>query len=66
MPNICDIHPDVLVSSTKFNHYGKMRSFWCEVVTVKCFVEYTKVKDFVSNQGKGKVLVVDCGASKRH
>lgn len=65
-PDLCDAHPDkVRIVATDFNTYGKRRSFGGEIVTVKCFEDNSLVKAQCSEPGKGKVLVVDGGASPR-
>ena len=48
-----------------FNNYGARDSFGGEIVTVKCFEDNSVVKEQVSKPGKGKVMVVDGGASMR-
>ncbi len=65
-PDLCDEHGDaVQVVAPVFNHYGPIRRFGGEVVTVKCFEDNSKVAELVATEGKGKVLVVDGGASPR-
>lgn len=48
-----------------FKSYGAVKSFWGEVVTVKCFEDNSRVKELLATDGTGKVLVVDGGASMR-
>lgn len=65
-PDLCDEHgDDVAVLDPIFNHYGGVRQFGGQVVTVKCFEDNSKVADLVKTPGEGKVLVVDGGASPR-
>ncbi|WP_299794468.1 putative 4-hydroxy-4-methyl-2-oxoglutarate aldolase [uncultured Shewanella sp.] len=49
--------------SAKFKQYGKREIFWGEIVTIKCFEDNSKVKQLLSTQGRGKVLLVDGGGS---
>ena len=48
-----------------FKSYGARKSFGGQVVTVKCFEDNSRVKELLATEGKGKVLVVDGGASMR-
>ena len=56
---------DVQVAGTSFNSYGGKTRFHGEIVTLKLFEDNQLVRDQVSSDGKGKVLVVDGGASMR-
>jgi len=47
------------------NHYGKKQSFFGEVVTLKVFEDNTYVRELLSQNGRGKVLVIDGGGSTR-
>lgn len=65
-PDLCDEFGDeVQVAEPIFQHYGGVRQFGGEVVTVKCFEDNSKVGELVKTAGNGKVLVVDGGASPR-
>ena len=46
-------------------HYGKKHSFYGEVITLKVFEDNTFVRELLSTNGKGKVLVIDGGGSTR-
>lgn len=48
-----------------FKNFGGRQAFGGEVVTVKCFEDNSRVKELLATDGKGKVLVVDGGASMR-
>ena len=48
-----------------FKSYGARQSFAGQVVTVKCFEDNSRVKELLAPDGRGKVLVVDGGASMR-
>jgi regulator of ribonuclease activity A len=65
-PDLCDKYPELVrVVEPMFNNYGARDSFGGEIVTVKCFEDNSVVKEQVSKPGKGKVMVVDGGASMR-
>ena len=65
-PDFCDEYGDaVQVLDPVFKHYGSVRRFGGEVVTVKCFEDNSRVAELVATDGKGCVLVVDGGASPR-
>lgn len=70
--DLLDDHPehDIQVVSPSidgksFKSYGAIKSFGGEIVTVKCFEDNSRVKELLATNGKGKVLVVDGGASMR-
>ena len=65
-PDLCDEFPDVQVVEPGFRNYGGHKAFGGEIVTVKCFEDNSVVKEQVGLPGKGRVMVVDGGASKRH
>ncbi|MEZ5462372.1 ribonuclease E activity regulator RraA [Dokdonella sp.] len=65
-PDLCDAHPDLVrVAEPIFRTYGGRDFFAGRIVTVKCFEDNSRVKELVATPGKGKVLVVDGGASLR-
>mgnify|MGYP000678159880 CR=1 FL=1 len=65
-PDLCDEYPELVqVVEPMFNNYGGRESFGGEIVTVKCFEDNSIVKEQVATPGKGKVMVVDGGASMR-
>lgn len=65
-PDLCDEYGDeVQVAEPVFKHYGGIRQFGGEIVTVKCFEDNSKVGEMVKTPGQGRVLVVDGGASPR-
>lgn len=64
--DLCDAHPDkVQVVESMFTNYGGRAIFGGQIVTVKCHEDNTVVKEQVGLPGKGKVMVVDGGGSKR-
>ncbi len=65
-PDLCDEFGDaVRVAAPVFNHYGAIRQFGGEVVTVKCFEDNSKIGEMLRAPGKGRILVVDGGGSPR-
>ena len=68
--DLCDEHKnntdgDFRVLPPVFKDYGRQIKFSGQVSTVKCFEDNTLVKAAVDSPGKGRVLVVDGGASLR-
>ena len=47
-------------------HFGGKRRFHGAVVTIKCFEDNSRLKEMVSTNGAGRVLVVDGGGSTRY
>lgn len=64
-PDLCDAYPEVAVVEPMFSNFGGHDSFGGEIVTVKCFEDNSVVKELVEQDGTGKVMVVDGGASMR-
>ncbi|MBR7888583.1 putative 4-hydroxy-4-methyl-2-oxoglutarate aldolase [Marinomonas sp. A79] len=66
LPDLCDLYPEQLqIADPIFSSYGKRQHFCGEVVTVSCFEDNSRVRELVAENGKGKVMVVDGGGSKR-
>ena len=63
--DLCDENTGVKVAEPIFQHYGAKASFGGEIVTVKVHEDNVLVKSTLQEQGHGKVLVVDGGASLR-
>ncbi len=68
--DLLDDHPDTQVCQPSmdgkfFRSFGGRRSFFGEVVTIKCFEDNSRVKELLATPGQGRVLVVDGGASMR-
>ena len=65
--DLCDEHGDLLqVATPRLTFFGASRTLAGEVVTVKCFEDNSKVVEQLDTPGKGRVLVVDGGASLRY
>ncbi|QUX95773.1 ribonuclease activity regulator protein RraA [Marinomonas sp. CT5] len=66
LPDLCDLYPDKLqIAEPIFTSYGKRTHFYGEVVSVYCFEDNSRVRELVAQNGKGKVMVIDGGGSKR-
>ena len=74
--DLCDVHmPDPVdaivpraveaASVNYFRDYGSKRRFFGPISTVKCFENNPLVRKALEEEGKGRVLVVDAGASTR-
>lgn len=65
-PDICDRYESqVTLLDLPLQNYGMRSSFWGEIVTVRCYHDNSKVREVLSQKGKGKVLVVDGHGSRR-
>lgn len=59
-PDICDKHEDkVTLLNLPLHSFGRKFAFYGEIVTVRCYHDNSKVREVLSQDGKGKVLVVD-------
>ncbi|WP_322971208.1 ribonuclease E activity regulator RraA [Faecalibacter sp. LW9] len=65
--DLCDDYIDELKVALPigFNNYGGKKAFHGEIVTIKCLDNNPLVRATLSENGKGKVLVVDGEASKK-
>jgi regulator of ribonuclease activity A len=69
--DLCDDHmqspqPVHVVQPNLFHSYGGKLRFYGKIVTVRCFESNALVRQILSSEdGKGKVLVVDGGGSTR-
>lgn len=69
-PDLCDqfeaeLGKTVHVVAPMFQRYGGRNSFAGEIVTLKLFEDNTLVREVFSENGRGKVLVIDGGGSLR-
>lgn len=63
-PDICDkFESEVTLLNAPLHNYGQKGCFWGEVVTVCCYHDNSRVRELLSQNGKGKVLVVDGNGS---
>ncbi|WP_428771307.1 putative 4-hydroxy-4-methyl-2-oxoglutarate aldolase [Vibrio sp.] len=59
-PDICDRYEDkVTLLNLPLQNFGRRCAFWGEIVTIRCYQDNSKVREILSQNGKGKVLVVD-------
>lgn len=65
--DLCDEYGDQVqvAEPIGFKPFGGRNPFWGQIVTVKCHEDNSLVKAAVSQNGRGKVLVVDGGGSLR-
>jgi regulator of ribonuclease activity A len=64
-PDLLDSHPELEACEAGLGHYGGVRRFCGEVVTLRCFEDNTLVREILKTPGNGRVLVVDGGGSRR-
>ncbi|BFM48075.1 putative 4-hydroxy-4-methyl-2-oxoglutarate aldolase [Marinomonas sp. THO17] len=66
LPDLCDLYPkEIDIAEPVFQSFGKKTHFYGQAVTVACFEDNSRVRELVSQDGRGKVMVVDGGGSKR-
>jgi regulator of ribonuclease activity A len=64
--DICDDHADSLqICESGFFSFGGRARFCGQISTVKCFEDNSLVREAVGETGRGRVLVVDAGGSRR-
>ncbi len=62
--DICDNHPSkVSILSPGLQIYGGLKAFWGQIVTVQVHEDNVLIRKALSQDGSGKVLVVDGGGS---
>ncbi|MFB9135916.1 putative 4-hydroxy-4-methyl-2-oxoglutarate aldolase [Vibrio sp. AK197] len=63
-PDICDkFENQVTLVNLPLQNFGQKSAFWGEIVTVRCYHDNSKVRELLSQNGKGKVLVIDGNGS---
>ena len=63
---LCDLFAEQIdVLEPIFDHYGGLTSFGGQVHTIKCFEDNGVIASALTQNGAGKVLVIDGGASTR-
>lgn len=63
---LCDMFYDVVdVVEPMFSNYGGCSSFGGSITTIKCFEDNGLITEVLSEDGEGKVLLVDGGGSLR-
>ncbi len=63
--DLLDAHPELEACEAGLGHYGGVRRFSGEVVTVRCFEDNSLVRELLKSAGRGRVLVIDGGGSRR-
>jgi regulator of ribonuclease activity A len=64
--DLCDeFSTELQVVEPIFRHFGGLRRFAGPAATIKCFEDNSRVKEAVGEPGRGRVMVVDGGGSKR-
>jgi regulator of ribonuclease activity A len=63
--DLCDAHPELQVCEPVFSDFGKRRSFYGAIATLKVFEDNALVRAALETPGGGRVLVVDGGGSLR-
>lgn len=64
--DLCDDHSDQLqIAEPLFQDFGGAAGFAGPISTVMCFEDNSLVREALEEEGKGRVLVVDGGGSKR-
>lgn len=59
-PDLCDKYESqVTLLDLPLQNFGQRSAFWGQIVTVRCYHDNSKVRDMLSKDGNGKVLVVD-------
>ena len=59
VPDICDEFSDVHIGDLFLNSYGSIDKFYGQVHTAKCEHSNSVVKEFVNENGEGKVLLIE-------
>lgn len=64
--DLVDAHyNDIELCDLDFRSFGRKRSFFGPVQTVKCFEDNSLLKAELQTPGQGRVLIVDAGGSTR-
>ena len=63
--DICDAHPEASLIQINFNDYGKRQYFHGVAVTYTTYEDISGIREILSKEGQGKVLVVDGRGSMR-
>jgi regulator of ribonuclease activity A len=63
--DLLDSHPELEACEAGLRHYGGVRRFRGNVVTLRCFEDNSLVRELLKSPGNGRVLVVDGGGSRR-
>ena len=64
VPDICDEFSDIQIGDLFLNSYGSKNKFFGQIHTAKCEHSNSIVKEFVNEQGEGKVLLIEHSGSE--
>ncbi|MBD9597328.1 ribonuclease E activity regulator RraA [Ensifer sp. ENS05] len=65
-PDLVDaFFEDAQIADAGLRDFGGVKKFWGEIQTVYCYEDSTHIAGSLDDDGHGKVLVVDAGASTR-
>ena len=59
VPDICDEFDDIQIGDLFLKSYGSIDKFYGQVITAKCEHSNSIVKEFVEEDGTGKVLIIE-------
>jgi regulator of ribonuclease activity A len=64
--DLVDDHDErVSLCALPWRRFGRVRSFWGPIATVRCFEDNALLKQALQERGDGRVMVVDGGGSTR-
>jgi regulator of ribonuclease activity A len=64
--DLCDQFPDrIRVLAPIFRHYGGRRRFSGSIATIKCFEDNVFIREAAVEEGRGRIMVIDGGGSRR-
>ena len=63
--DLLDSYPELEACEAGLVHFGGVRKFSGEVVTLRCFEDNSLVREVLKSPGQGRVLVIDGGGSRR-
>ncbi len=64
-PDLLDAHPQLEACDAGLQHYGGVRRFAGQAVTLRAFEDNSLIRELLKTPGLGRVLVVDGGGSRR-
>jgi regulator of ribonuclease activity A len=64
-PDLLDAHPLIEACEAGLQHYGGVRRFAGQAVTLRAFEDNSEVRELLKSPGHGRVLVIDGGGSRR-
>lgn len=64
-PDLLDAHPQLEACESGLVHFGGVRRFAGQATTLRAFEDNSLVRELLKQPGRGRVLVVDGGGSRR-